>query len=327
MTAGTNVGESARDTRPRTATYTTHTRVREVPDDVRTWPTRLATPLFWAHTMIILFSTAALVTILAGPPPAWLSGEPNATIYRLGWRFSGPSYVVLGALAALAHAAGALGWRRAILLLVVGSTISLASELLGTSTGLPFGDYSYTGLLGYRIAGLVPFPIPLSWFLMIYASLAICGRILTVGDDSASRWRWALMGGAVLTAWDVSMDPAMSAATSHWIWHQPGFFYGMPLINWIGWYGTGVIVSRAMLAVVPPSAFALRVSPAWLPLALYAVNGIMPIAMTARAGMWWAAGLGTIAMAIPVWLAVRARSRPATVTADQGVIAREPHRT
>ena len=290
------------------------------------WSTRIATPLFWAHTAVILFSTAALVTILAGPPPAWLSGEPNATIYRLGWRFSGPTYVVLGALAGLAHAAGALGWRRALGLLVAGSTISLASELLGTSTGLPFGDYSYTGLLGYRIAGLVPFPIPLSWFLMIYASLAICGRVLAVRDDPATRWRWALAGGAILTAWDVSMDPAMSAATSHWIWHQPGFFYGMPLINWIGWYITGVIVSRAMLAIVPPSAFALHVSPAWLPVALYAVNGIMPIAMTARAGMWWAAGLGAVAMAVPVLLAIRARSRSGAESPVQAFVVGEPRR-
>ena len=326
MTVMTNARDAAGDTSLDTPIGRAPGRATNVAGIHRTWPTRLATPLFWAHTAIIVFSTAALVTILAGPPPAWLSGEPNATIYRLGWRFSGPAYVVLGALAALAHAAGALGWRRALGLLLAGSMISLAAELLGTSTGLPFGDYSYTGLLGYRIAGLVPFPIPLSWFLMVYASLAICGRLLPPRDDSASRWRWALLGGAILTAWDVSMDPAMSAATSHWIWHQPGFFYGMPLINWLGWYATGVIVSRAMLAVAPPSAFALRVAPTWLPVALYAVNGIMPIAMTARAGMWWAAGLGTIAMAVPVWLALRARVRAAAGAAVPGITAREPHR-
>ena len=42
--------------------------------------------------------------------------------------------------------------------------ISLTSELLGTSTGFPFGHYSYLSGLGYKIAGLVPFTIPLSWF-------------------------------------------------------------------------------------------------------------------------------------------------------------------
>ena len=288
---------------------------------------RVAIALFWAHTAVIAFSTVALVTILAGPPPDWLLTEPNATIYRLGWRYSGPSYVVLGALAAFAHAVGALGWRRALGILAAGSLLSLSSELLGTSTGLPFGDYEYTGILGYRILGLVPFPIPLSWFLMLYGCLAICGRLLPARADSATRWRWALVSGAILTAWDVSMDPAMSAATSHWIWNQEGFFYGMPLINWFGWYVTGVLVSRAMLAVASPEAFARNVSPAWFPVALYAVNGIMPVAMTARAGMWWAAGLGAIAMAVPVWLAVRARSPVAAAeNATPPTLATDPRR-
>jgi putative membrane protein len=285
------------------------------------WALRAAGPLFWAHTAIILFSTAALVTILAGPPPDWLATEPNATIYRLGWKFSGPSYVVLGALAALAHAAGTLGWKRAIALLLIGSVISLSSELLGTSTGLPFGDYQYTGLLGYRIAGLVPFPIPLSWFLMIYASLAICGRILPASDDRRGKWRWAVLAGGVLVAWDVAMDPAMSAATKHWLWRQDGFFYGMPLINWFGWFITGVLVARTMLMVAPPTAFATRVSPARLPIALYAVNGIMPIAMVARAGMWWAFGLGLIAMGIPVWLALQGRLGHRTAGRQDRVLA------
>ena len=39
--------------------------------------------------------------------------------------------------------------------------ISLTSELLGTGTGLPFGEYSYTPLLGIKWFGLVPVVIPL----------------------------------------------------------------------------------------------------------------------------------------------------------------------
>jgi hypothetical protein len=36
------------------------------------------------------------------------------------------------------------------------------------------------------------------------------------------------------------------------------------------------------LTAVPPSRFAARVSPSALPLAVYAVNGVMPLAMVAR---------------------------------------------
>jgi hypothetical protein len=43
-----------------------------------------------------------------------------------------------------------------------------------------------------------------------------------------------------------------------------------------------------------------------LPLVLYAVNGIMPVTLCIRDGLWWAASLGALAMAIPVVLAFRA---------------------
>ena len=270
--------------------------------------TRTAAILLWIHGALIVFSTAALVTILAGQPPEWMTREPALTVYVYGWRFSGPSYVIIGAIAALLHAAGKLGWRRAIGLAVVGFLISLAAELTGTKTGLPFGPYSYTPLLGYRILGRVPFPIPMSWFYMLYCSLAMCGRFLTVNDSQIARWRWAAIAGLVLTAWDVSMDPAMTVATNHWIWHTPGFFYGMPLINWFGWWLTGTLVSRAMLAVAAPSAIARTVSPATFPLVLYALNGVMPIALCLRHALWWAGILGAVTMAIPLWLSVRRRS-------------------
>jgi putative membrane protein len=201
----------------------------------------------------------------------------------------------------------------------LGFTISLASELTGTSTGYPFGPYSYTTLLGYRIGGLVPFNIPTSWFYMLYASLAICGRVLRADDGARTKLRWAAVAGVVLTAWDVSMDPAM-VRTNHWTWHLPppeqqsplqrvfvsDAFYGMPIANWLGWLLTGTIVARAMLAVVPPTAWARLVAPTRFPLVLYAVNGILPVTICARYGMWWAAALGAAAMIAPLVLAARA---------------------
>ena len=293
---------------------------------------RAARGFLLAHLALIAFSSLAMVTVLNGPPGPLLTAEPNATIMRLGWKFSGPVYVVIGALAAVAHALGRLGARRAVMLLIAGTVISLGAELLGTSTGLPFGEYQYTTRLGYRIGGLVPFPIPVSWFYMIYCCLAICGRLLTARDDRATRWRWAAIAGLVLVAWDVSMDPAM-VKTTHWIWGSGkmfvdrGFpawavsffsrdvFYGMPLSNWLGWYVTGTLIARVMLSIAPPTRFAAAVSPSRLPLLLYATNGIMPVTLCLRDGLWWGAVLGGIAMALPVLLALRPVAQHRTTAA------------
>ena len=299
---------------------------------------RLAVVCLIAHAALSVFSAYAFSTFLLGPPPAWLQTPTNQAILRLGWRFGGPTCVVLGALAALLHATGRLGGRRALAIFAVAFSISLGAELLGTATGYPFGPYSYTPQLGYRIAGLVPFNIPTSWFFMLYCSLAICGRLIPLrgaagATSGRERWLWALVAGVILTAWDVSMDPAM-VRTTHWIWHLPpaagqsvlgrifgsDMFYGMPLSNWLGWLLTGTLVARAMLAIVPPADFAAKVSPGRFPLALYAVNGLLPITICLRQGMWWAGIGGAVAMGIPLALAVRAGA-PRVVTPER---ARRP---
>ena len=70
-----------------------------------------------------------------------------------------------------------------------------------------------------------------------------------------------------------------------------------------------------MLAIVPPTTWARRVSPTTFPLVLYAVNGVLPITICARYGMTWAAGLGALAMVIPLALALgRAPRRPAVTS-------------
>ncbi len=296
---------------------------------------RVVWPLFWVHTALIVFSTIALVTFVAdlltgqATPELqrWIQQEPNATVYRIGWTFSGPTYIVIGVVAALAHAVWLFGGRRAALMFGIASLIALGSELLGTSTGYPFGGYRYTDMLGYRILGLVPFPIPISWTYILYCGLAMCGRLLPARDDVRTRMVWALVAGLILTAWDVAMDPAM-VVTSHWIWLEPGQFYGMPWTNWIGWLVTGTVIAWVMMLVVKPSEFARRASPERFPIWLYAVNGIMPIAICARYGFTWAVVFGTLAMAIPVVLALRA-GRPAADVADArpGEAPRGPRRT
>jgi putative membrane protein len=269
-----------------------------------------------AHAALIVFSTAAMLTVLNGPASPALQREPAATIMRVAWQYSGQTYIVLGALAALLHAAWAFGWRRAALLFGVAAGLALGAELVGTSSGFPFGDYAYTSRLGYRVLDLVPYAIPISWFYMLYAALALCSRLLRMPNGRGRPWLWALAAGAILTAWDVAMDPAM-VHTAHWVWRDAGVFYGMPLSNWVGWFVTGTLIARAMLLVVPPERVAQGVDREALPLALYAVNGVMPVAICMRDGLWWAGSLGAAAMALPLLLARRrsARSRAAEALA------------
>lgn len=297
---------------------------------------RLAWGLFWAHAGLITFSTAAMLTVLAGNSAVDLTSEPAATIMRVSFRFAGPTYVVLGTLAALAFLGGTIRWRRALALGFASSSLALGAELAGTSWGLPFGDYAYSGLLGYRILGLVPFPIPLSWFYMLVGSLTIVSRFGVVDDSPRARWMWAAGAGLLMVAWDISMDPAM-VKTGHWLWQSgamfresglPGWlvgffttdaFYGMPLSNWFGWMLTATLIARVMLGIVPPSAIRASLAPSALPIALYLANGVMPVALCLRDGFWWAAALGATAMGLPAAIAWSGLAR--SVKIPEGSVA------
>jgi putative membrane protein len=289
---------------------------------------RLAWGLLAAHAGLILFSTVAMLTVLTGRVD--VSGEPAATIMRVSYRFAGPTYVLLGTLAALTFVAHSTTWRTALTLGLTSSMMALGAETLGTSLGLPFGDYSYSEMLGFRVFGLVPFPIPISWFYMLLGSLVIVARLGIGRDDSRTRWRWAVAAGLLMVAWDISMDPAM-VKTGHWMWgsgemfrNLPGWlndfftrdlFYGMPLSNWFGWLLTATVIARVMLAIVPPLQLQTAMSRSTLPLVLYLANGVMPVALCLRDGFWWAAASGSVAMLVPTLLAWRGRAAVATTPA------------
>jgi len=304
--------------------------------DAGTSRARVANVALLGHALLLVFSGIAFATFLAPPFPAWLTTPANQRVASFMFAFGGQTTVVLGAIAGIFHAASRLGWLTTWWIFAASFTLSLVAELAGTTTGYPFGPYSYTTQLGYLIGGKVPFNIPTSWFFMLYASLAICGRFLSA-TGPAAKWRWAAVAALVLTAWDVSMDPAM-VATTHWVWSLPSaegasvvrrialsdLFYGMPLTNWLGWLLTGFVVARVMLAIVPPARWASDVSPSQLPLWLYAVNGTLPILICIGRGMWWAVLFGSVAMLIPLILALRGRqavvARPGAQTpADEAL--------
>lgn len=272
-----------------------------------------------AHVALGIGSAVAFATFLVPPIPAWFQTPTNKAIMDIAYRFGGQTTVVLGAIAAIAFLASAVGRSRALAALAICFVLSFAAEAIGTVTGYPFGPYIYTERLGFLILGLVPFNIPTSWFYLMVAGLGICGRILDAKDDATSKWWWAFVAALILTAWDLVMDPAMFR-TEHWLWQLEDVsaaplwqqllgsdvYFGVPPANFLGWVLTGTIVARAMLEVIPPTQWHARVAPQPFPVLLYATNGILPITICLRWGMAPAALVGIVAMGIPLLLVRRA---------------------
>ncbi len=188
--------------------------------------------------------------------------------------------------------------------------LSLTSELLGTSTGFPFGHYRYLSGLGYKIAGLVPFTIPLSWFYLGFSAyiVALIG-LQTIEMQSWLRYLGAIAFGALcLTSWDFVLDPAMSQAPiPFWVWEQPGAFFGMPYQNFAGWIGTGMVfmtVATLLWRIKPLTTTSIDLT---LPLAVYLANFTFATVLSLAAGFYIPIFLGIVLGIVPMtmfyWMA------------------------
>lgn len=140
---------------------------------------------------------------------------------------------------ALLHGAQQLGWKRILTMFVIVSAISLAFESYGVASGNVYGPYHYTEMLGPKFLGLVPYLIPVAWFMMMYASYVIADMVIPAkfGSTFVRLLAVAAVTGIAMTAWDTAMDPMMVGG-GHWVWDEPGAYFGIPLQNFWGWWLT-----------------------------------------------------------------------------------------
>jgi lycopene beta-cyclase len=229
-----------------------------------------------------------VLTMLSLPILGWILGED----YLLrGMSFG----VLMQASAVLIILYVAWGFTRTLKTFAIVAVLSYLAELLGSSTGFPFGKYSYTELLQPQIAG-VPLLIPLAWLMMLPPAWAIAQIILPEGhktfdhngNNGAQRkifqypsWnvvtivvKKVLLAALAFTAWDLFLDPQM-VGWGFWVWDKPGLYFGIPLSNYLGW----MIVSAIITLVANPKDLPIG------PLALvYVLTWIL---QTIGQGIFW----------------------------------------
>lgn len=214
--------------------------------------------------------------------------DPQAKFFA--WAFHGFAVgnMLFGGLAVVAEAL----WKdrqKALWALVAVYVVSLTSELMGTTYGIPFGAYSYTSLLGSKWFDRVPLLIPLSWFTMSWACWVLARR--RVRGASA-----VLLGTCLLVAWDLLLDPAMSKVTSYWVWGETGSYYDMPWMNLVGWGVTGLVLFIILNKMVPEPKGSARFA-FWV----YLVNFALPLGFCILNRYWLAVLVGPLSIAL-AWI-------------------------
>ena len=125
---------------------------------------------------------------------------------------------------------------------VICVLVGIAVEIVGTSTGLLFGNYSYGKVLGPGIYQ-VPFIIGINWFIMMYCCGATMNRLLTkiiekltANSSVASREVQVIsvaVDGALLAVFfDWLMEP-VAVKLGYWTWLGNG---EIPFYNYVCWF-------------------------------------------------------------------------------------------
>jgi len=162
------------------------------------------------------------------------------------------------------------GWRRTVLFLVASWVTAFVCEYSSTRVGVPFGFYYYTGsTVGQELyISNVPFMDSLSFTFLLFASycLALVFLLPSAAEPNQSRlqlvldptvrtsWAPLLLTATFLTFIDVVIDP-VALRGDRWFLGQiygypdPGLYFGIPLMNFVGWAIVGLIALSVYFAI------------------------------------------------------------------------------
>ncbi|MFN6516070.1 MAG: gamma-carotene 1'-hydroxylase CruF [Nostoc sp. CreGUA01] len=273
-----------------------------------------------AHILSKAFGLVGMLLVLPHAEIILNLSQVGETAIQLSMAGGGVVDIILGTIAVSIYAYRTLGLGTWLAFMLPAVFISLGSELLGTSTGFPFGDYSYLSGLGYKIGGLVPFTIPLSWFYVGLSSYLIARSGLKVAEKpSWGRHIAAVAVGALLfTCWDFALEPAMSQSSlPFWYWEQPGAFFGTPYQNYAGWFGTSAVFMSVAGLLWGKTSIELERSQLNLPLVVYLTNFAFAAGLSLAGGFFIPVLLGSVLGVIPaVALWLRSSSTPAQVAIE-----------
>ncbi|KXB98085.1 MAG: hypothetical protein AA908_01370 [Chlorobi bacterium NICIL-2] len=134
----------------------------------------------------------------------------------------------------VAAAVIALFPHRVLAQLLLAALIGFASEIIGVRYGVPYGAYHYTPTLGASVAG-VPLAMVAAWFVLLSYAWRRASEL------TRSLWTARLLAALLMVAFDLLIDPVAIGPMKLWVWQESGPYYGVPLVNFLGWFAVSYV--------------------------------------------------------------------------------------
>jgi putative membrane protein len=156
-------------------------------------------------------------------------------------------HVIPPALFAIAHGSALYGSKGMSMFAVFCLGFGTLAESLSLRTAFPFGRYHFTDVMGPRVFQL-PILLALAYLGIGYVAWVLALLILGYDGKPIRGTRvlaLPVLAAFVMTAWDLSMDPAWAALDHAWVWEEGGGFFGVPVTNFFGWFVTAYLYYQA----------------------------------------------------------------------------------
>ncbi|MCX6246226.1 MAG: carotenoid biosynthesis protein [Bacteroidetes bacterium] len=136
----------------------------------------------------------------------------------------------------LLHGIIRYGKKNMLIFFLIVFAVSFSFENLSIRTGFPFGFYHYSPSLGLMT---VPVVIIFAYFAMGYLSWMLAHIITgqyTRRLGGKQIFMVPFIAAFIMVMWDLTMDPISSTLQKLWVWHNPGAYFGVPVVNFFGWF-------------------------------------------------------------------------------------------
>jgi len=168
---------------------------------------RLTATVLWG--LIALYAAARVLQVLPGK-------VPMLAVVAL--------HVLVPAAFALIHGSAIYRVRGIVVFLALFLGVGNIIENVAVLTGLPFGAYYFTSVMGPKLFA-VPVFLGLAYVGMGYLSWVLSSVILGEPGGPLTGARVVtvpLIAALIMTAWDLSQDPVWSTILRAWIWVRGG---------------------------------------------------------------------------------------------------------
>ncbi|OYD16342.1 hypothetical protein CH330_03175 [candidate division WOR-3 bacterium JGI_Cruoil_03_51_56] len=226
----------------------------------------------------------------------------------LTWLSLMPVYCL--AVFALLHSISLLGTRRALWFLVLGLILSFVAEYLGTNFGAISGSHWFARprdlyvQVGVRLPGRVSLAVVLTWYGMLYLAFLVATYLLRARPSDASAFAAVPMAsGLAMALWQLTAGPvAIMRGTVKFA--QNGFYHGIPLSNFVGWFATSIFIVLFFQAIEPAAVdtdrFVKEKQTANFAFAMFGLSLLYSTLMCFRFHLTGAAWLGVVIMLLTV---------------------------